>query len=557
NPYTALAQTPYPVVGRSPWQVVGDASRVTMSTDDAFVGDHSPRLAPGAEIRQLDIALASGREYAGYLWIKAVEGAPKVTIRMDSAKGGVTVDQPGAAYARYAFACTAEASTDHASLSIVCEGGTIQVGAVSLMPADNVNGLRADTLALLKELNSPIYRWPGGNFVSGYDWRDGVGDRDRRPPRTNPAWTGIESNDFGMHEFIDLCRALRAEPLITINMGFEGAFSAEAQVEYANAHDGMWARQRAANGAPEPFGVNYWGIGNEMWGDWQLGFMSPEDYQRKHNWVVSRLRKGFPDIRTIASGNAGEWSRGLLEQCADTTDMIAEHFYVQHESDVTTHVGLVPAAIRAKAEFHRATQSQLANLGDRRIPVAMTEWNYWYGPHLYGELGTRYFLRDALGIAAGLNEYSRSTDIITAAFYAQTVNVIGAIKTTDTETFLETTALPLIMYRRHFGTIPVELDDGGSQPLGIDVAAAWTADRSALTIAVVNSGALPRTISATISGAQLSGEATLHRFAGDPEAFNLPGEPRIKLEREEHVPFAGSLGVPAHSSSIYVIPASK
>jgi alpha-N-arabinofuranosidase len=109
------------------------------------------------------------------------------------------------------------------------------IGTASLMPDDNVEGLRADTLALLKELRAPIYRWPGGNFVSGYDWRDGIGDRDRRPPRTNPAWTGVEHNDFGMHEFIRFCQLVGTEPWITVNTGFGDAYSAAAQLEYCNA----------------------------------------------------------------------------------------------------------------------------------------------------------------------------------------------------------------------------------------------------------------------------------------------------------------------------------
>jgi alpha-N-arabinofuranosidase len=94
--------------------------------------------------------------------------------------------------------------------------------------------MRADTLAVLKELNAPLYRWPGGNFVSGYDWRDGIGDRDKRPPRTNPAWTGVEHNDFGIHEFIRFCRYLDTEPLVTVNTGFGDAYSAAAELEYSN-----------------------------------------------------------------------------------------------------------------------------------------------------------------------------------------------------------------------------------------------------------------------------------------------------------------------------------
>jgi alpha-N-arabinofuranosidase len=109
------------------------------------------------------------------------------------------------------------------------------IGTVSLMPADNVRGMRRDTLALLKKLNAPGYRWPGGNFVSGYDWRDGIGPRDRRPPRRNPAWTGVEHSDFCIDEFLDFCCEVQAEPMIAANTGFGDACTAAQEVEYCNA----------------------------------------------------------------------------------------------------------------------------------------------------------------------------------------------------------------------------------------------------------------------------------------------------------------------------------
>ena len=123
-------------------------------------------------------------------------------------------------FATVSLAFTAKGSTDNGRLEIVGHGqGAFRVGTVSLMPADNVYGWRADTLARLRELNSPVYRWPGGNFVSGYDWRDGIGDPDRRPPRKNPAWKGIEYNDVGLDEFMVLCREIDTEPFIAVNTG--------------------------------------------------------------------------------------------------------------------------------------------------------------------------------------------------------------------------------------------------------------------------------------------------------------------------------------------------
>jgi alpha-L-arabinofuranosidase len=405
------------------------------------------------------------------------------------------------------------------------------IGTISLMPSDNIAGMRADTLALLKELNAPIYRWPGGNFVSGYDWRDGVGDIDRRPPRTNPAWTGVEHNDFGMHEFILFCRLVGAEPWITVNTGFGDAYSAAAQLEYSNgpAHS-YWGQRRADHGSPEPFKVKYWGVGNEMWGSWQLGYMSLNHYVLKQNWVVDKMREVDPSIICISSGEAGPWSTGLLRHSADHMDSIAEHFYCQERPGLRAHVRQVPDQIRSKAEFHRKARQDIPGLKGKDIRVAMTEWNYWYGPHLFGELGTRYFLKDALGIAAGLHEFARQSDIIESAFYAQTVNVIGCIKTTRTAAEFETTGLVLKLYRKHFGQLPVATETAGL----IDAQAAWTSDRKTLTISVVNPTLAEIKAPIDLRGAKLKSKGRKWQIAGtDPMAFNHPGEaPRVVIEEQ-------------------------
>lgn len=546
----------FPAVVRSPWERMGPADSVTMVSDDPFVGSQDPRISSGGGIRQHDLGIEAGQSYTGYIWIKSAEGEPTVTVTLAPSGDPVLIRPEVGEYKRYSFEFTASESTTDATLSVEVDGGAVRVGTLSLMPANHIDGMRADTLALMRQLRSPLYRWPGGNFVSGYDWRDGIGDRDRRPPRTNPAWTGVEHNDFGMHEFIRLCELLETEPLITINMGFEGLFSAEAQMEYANGGlDTRWGALRAANGSDAPFDVKYWCIGNEMYGDWQLGYMQPHHYQMKHNAVVDGLREEYPDFYAIASGYAGDWSLGLLENCADRMDFIAEHVYFQPRQNVTEHVNIATTLIREKAEFHRQAQATIPQLGDRRIPIAMTEWNYWYGPHPYGELGTVYYLRDALGIAAGLNEYSRCSDIIGAAFYAQTVNVIGCIKTTKTDAFLAMTALPLIMYREHFGTIPIELDTGNSAMFGLDIAAAWTEDRGAITVAVVNSNPEPALLDLELLNVEVVEECDRWWFSSeDPEITNTADSVRVEIQHADGVDVHRPVEVPGYSSTIFVLP---
>ena len=531
-PYKSLRDSAFPVVGASPWQIMGPAERVTMSTESPFVGKHSPRIATGAGIRQLDLGTTAQRDYVGYIWLKA-DGGESAYVALThgdetGAAGSMEVAVRSGDYQRYPFEFTAPSTTDKAWVQLRVSQGAVLVGTASLMPADNIEGLRADTLALLRQLKAPIYRWPGGNFVSGYDWRDGVGDRDRRPPRTNPAWTGVEHNDFGMHEFIRFCQLVDAEPWITVNTGFGDAYSAAAELEYSNgAANTPFGAKRAANGAPAPFGVKYWGVGNEMWGAWQLGYMALNHYVLKQNWVVDKMREVDPDIYCISSGNAGPWSLGLLKDCADHMAAIAEHFYCQERSGLMSHIRQIPDNIRRKAEFHRQARKDLPNLEGKDIRIAMTEWNYWYGPHVFGELGTRYFLKDALGIAAGLHEYARDSDIIASAFYAQTVNVIGCIKTSRRNAAFDPTGLVLRLYRHHFGTLPVTTKTEGL----IDAQAAWNADRSRLTIGIVNASLESAEVPLTLTGVKLTGNGRAWEIAGDdPRAYNDPDEAPNRVE---------------------------
>ena len=523
------------VLSASPWKVMG--SGVHMATNDVFVGAHSPEVQLAGDggaggVYQEELGLLKGKAYTGYIYLAGDAGAAPVTIALawgpaDTEREVVTIKKLGAKYSRVAFKFTAGADADNGRLSIASSGkGVFRVGCVSLMPADNVDGFRRDTLELLKQLQAPVYRWPGGNFVSGYDWRDGLGERDRRPTRTNPAWTGIEPNDVGMDEYIHLCELIGTEPMISVNTGFGDAYSAAAEVEYANgAPDTPMGKVRARNGHSRPYHVKWWCVGNEMFGRWQLGYMQLGHYVLKHNWVEEKMRQVDPTIKTVASGEAGEWSRGMLTNCADHMNLISEHFYVfRPEEDVAKHVELIPKNIKRIADAHRQYRKEISSLQGKDIRVSMDEWNYWYGPHVFGELGTRYFLKDALGIAAGLHEYFRDTDIIFMANYAQTVNVIGCIKTTKTHADFDSTGLPLVLYRNHFGTVPVEVT-APAAPL--DISAALTADHKSLTIAAVNPQANPVRLNFALASCTLSGPAQTWSIAGnDPLAFNQPGEPR-------------------------------
>jgi alpha-L-arabinofuranosidase len=546
---------------QSPWKPLG-TSTVTMVREGAFVGQHTPRIAlaggqPGG-IVQTGLGLLAGKSYAGRIWLAGTKQAGPIRVSLIWGDGSqdrqtVTISAVSDAHAKTALQFTAGKNTDNGRLEIAAEGqGHLLVGTVSLMPADNVQGMRADTLALLKELDSPVYRWPGGNFVSGYNWRDGLGDPDRRPPRKNPAWQGIEHNDFGLDEFLAFCRLLNTDPYIAVNSGLGETTAAAEEVEYANGGpDTPQGKLRAANGHREPYGVNFWSIGNEMYGGWQLGHMPLDKYTEKHNRFAEAMRKVDPTIKLIAVGDVGRWSEGMLKQCANHMDLISEHFYCGEQKGLTGHVRQIPNAVRNKAEAHRRYRQEIDTLRGKDIRIALDEWNYWYGPHLFGELGTRYFLKDGLGIAAGVHEMARNSEMFYMCNYAQTVNVIGCIKTNKTAAAFETTGLVLKLYRRHFGTLPVAT--ACSRPL--DAAAAWTADRKALTLGIVNPTLQPVELPLSVSGAKLAAAGTRWQMAGtDPQAYNDPADPqRVKLE-ESPLKITDKVTVAPCSVTLLVLP---
>lgn len=548
----------YPVgAGESPWRVVGP---VEMVKENPYVGEHTPRLTAPAGMTHGGLGLVAGKQYEGRIILAGCPTAGPVEVTLvwgegDKNRQTVSIKRVGGDFVKHPISFTAGADTHDGRLEIAVKGkGCLSVGAVSLMPSDNVHGMRPDTLALLKELNAPIYRWPGGNFVSGYNWMDGIGDPDRRPPRKNPAWKGVEHNDFGMDEYMVFCRELGTETYVVVNSGLGGVEMALQELEYANgAADTPMGALRAKNGHPEPYDVVYWGVGNEMYGDWQLGHMPLEEYTKKHNTYAEAMRSKDPKIRLVGVGATGKWSETMLAQCGANMDLLSEHFYVQDKKNLLEHVRQVPQQIQQKVKMHREYHKNIPGLAQRPVPICMDEWNYWYGPDLYGEIGTRYFLRDALGIAAGFHAYYRASDVVFMANYAQTVNVIGAIKTSKTAAAFDTTGLVLKLYRKEFGVLPVKVDTTGTD---LDVMAAWTEDKSALTVGVVNASDKPQTLPLAVEGAALTGTGTRWIIAGtDPMAYNEPGKTDQVQIREENVTGVATLELPPLSICVYRLPA--
>jgi alpha-N-arabinofuranosidase len=545
----------------SPWQVRGKRDLFSVDKAAPFTGDKTPVLAVdgsgAAVMQQSGLGLRPDLGYDGHVVLKATPGVTgvKVTLSWGEESQTVTIDRPGSSFASYPVEFHSGELTHNATLAIEPVGnGKVWVGTASLMPSDNIEGFRSDVIALLKELNAPVYRWPGGNFVSGYDWKDGIGDRDRRPPRKNPAWQGVEHNDVGLHEFMTFCKILGTEPYIAVNAGLGDSRQAREEVEYCNGSaDTPMGRLRAANGHPEPWHVKWWSIGNEMYGDWQLGHMSTDDFVKKHNAFADAMRSVDPDIKLIAVGELGEWDKMVLTNCSESMDLISEHFYRQdwHGGGLMTHVKQIPDAIREKADAHRQYRKEIPQLQGKDIRICMDEWNYWYGPHIYGELGTRYFMRDAMGIAAGLNEYSRQSDMVFMANYAQTVNVIGCIKTNTTSSVFDATGQVLKLYRQYFGTIPVAIS-GETRP--VDIAATLDSEGKKLTVSVVNATWDEVKIPVTLVNGSIAGDGELWQVtAPDDMATNEPGRPEnVKITGPAKVPAGSALTVGPASINLFV-----
>jgi len=553
---------PYLYLGASPWRVIGPAGTVTMDTEHPFTGNHSPLVHLAGDgsaggISQDGLELVKGKDYVGRINLRGDASAAPVVVQLVLDDGTVLTQEIGklsSDYATEALEFMAPADSQNARLAVVSKGaGTFEVGPVSLMPADNLRGWRRDTVALLQQLDAPIYRWPGGNFVSGYNWRDGIGPRDSRPPRKNPAWTGVEANDVGIHEYMQLMDLLQAQPYISVNTGLGTMEEVAQEVEYCNgANTTPMGQLRAANGHPEPFHVTWWAVGNEMFGNWQLGHMPLEQYVLKHNDVATAMWKADPTIKLVAVGNIGQWDETMLKICSADMTLLSEHVYVKEKTDVPAHVAQLADEIKRVADAQRRYRATIPELAGKDIKVAMDEWNYWYGNYLYGELGVQYHLKDALGIAKGLHEYFRNTDIFEMANYAQTVNVIGAIKTTPTAAAFDTTALPLVLYRHQFGTIPIAI---AQQPDGLDVSAAWTADRKVLTVAVVNPQATAQPVTLDLGNVTVQDQAQewiIGDTKGDPMSANVPGQPpNVTLQQKDATLKDQTLDVPALSVVLY------
>jgi alpha-N-arabinofuranosidase len=332
-------------------------------------------------------------------------------------------------------------------------GGIYDEGS-TLSDAD---GYRKDVMEVLKPLGVSILRWPGGNFASGYNWKDGIGPKDRRPVRMELAWNALESNRFGTDEFLRYAERIGAEPYICINLGLGTIDDARHWVEYTNeARHTYWADERRKNGRDEPYNVKYWALGNEIDGPWQLGHKTAEDYARVALEAAKAMRAVDPSIKLVASGSSNYgadwigWNRTVLTTLRNTVDYIAPHTYISNrDNDVEKFLGwsrTIEHYIDTTAALIRQVQSGQAN--PRPISIAYDEWNVWYRAGSREGLEEIYNFEDALAMGMFFNVFFRHADVVKMANLAQMVNVIAPIMTGPKGLFLQPIYFPVVEYGR-------------------------------------------------------------------------------------------------------------
>ena len=434
-------------------------------------------------------------------------------------------------------------------------------------PHADANGLRVDVLAALRELNFRSMRYPGGNFVSGYRWEDGIGPKDQRPRRREMAWQSIESNQFGADEFIHFCREINSEPMLAVNLGTGSIQDAANLVEYCNAPTGSnYANMRAANGNEVPYGVKYWCLGNEMDGPWQIGHLDATEYGKKAREAAKLMRLHDDSLELVLCGSSSsnmptypDWDRIGLELCWDLVQYHSMHYYANNSDNDTLSFLALSAAfedyVDTVAAVLRYVKAKTRSKHD--VYLSWDEWNVWYkarettdlrgawseAPHLIEEV---YNLEDALVVAQWLNVFLRRADVLKIACIAQIVNVIAPILTTTDRLLKQAIYYPLLMFSQmasgnsldlHVESPRYETKQFGDMPL-LDVSASHDEAAGMNSIFIVNRSLTERmpieihwgdvTPKRITSAQQLSGD--------DPKAFNSWEHPNRLTTRAIYAP---------------------
>ncbi|UCH10011.1 MAG: hypothetical protein JSU61_12525 [Fidelibacterota bacterium] len=525
-----------------PWYPIGRTAQIHFMHDNTlfYCGSQSQKIVSKERsdhqvgIGQGNLFLEQGQDYEVRLNVRQEGIRSPIRVCLEGEGQEVArheFQMNDTEWTRQSFILKPTDSDPSGSFTITFQGsGTLWLGTASLMRADHLSGYRRDVIEAIRDIRPPNIRWPGGNFVSTYHWMDAIGDRDQRSPRPNYATMGAlgeeweggkpwEPGDVGIDEFMELCRLTGARPYVAVNAGNGTPEEAAQLVEYCNGPaDSTHGALRAGNGHPEPYGVELWGIGNEMFGSWQHGHVDEETYARRHLAFGQAMRAVDPTIKLVATGGRywfyPGWNQALFRIAGDYVDYLSLHSYAKKYRNHMQKEDLEDPAFAEEFYYYivsspygieeqiRLTGEEIRDtLPDKpEMKVAFDEWNCWAYRAPRHEV--EFALRDGLYTAGVFHAFRRQWDVCTLANFAMTVNALPMIRVNKSGLFFNPQYLVFKMYLNHQGpnlvestvecdTYPApEYEQGRPQAIGnipyLDTSATLSEDGKTLFLAVVN-----------------------------------------------------------------------
>jgi len=468
-----------------PWFGIGQNDKTYLAHDNTiyYCGKQSGKIVSKNKkdhrsgIGQGGLCLEKAKGYQVRVNLRQENLQDAVTVALEGQNGTYAQQEikiPNTDWNRFSFTLTPAEADSNGKFTISFRGsGTLWVGTASLMPADNISGFRKDVIEALRAIHPSNIRWPGGNVVSGYRWEDGIGDRDKRPPRfARELW---ETNDVGMDEFIEFCRLVGTKPYIAVNSGDGSAKEAANLVQYCNGGSNTrYGKLRAKNGHSQPYQVKLWGIGNEMFGNWQIGHVDEETYAKRHLEFAKAMLAADKNIKLVASGarywKFPRWNQAFFKSAGNYFDYLALHSYAKKyrskmkKTDlkdpkfaeefyyyiVSSPYGIEEQIIETDKEIRKALPNR------PEVKVAFDEWNCFAYLAQYEEAD--FALRDGLYTAGVLHAFRRQSNAVTLANFSKVVNAIGMIRASGCGMFLNPQYLVFKMYLEHSGPTLLKTD---------------------------------------------------------------------------------------------------
>jgi alpha-N-arabinofuranosidase len=445
----------------------------SLDADEAFNDKYCCRMgvpkAGRARLTQAHLAVRKGMTYALSGWLRGDAASLQVRASLKgelpdgtwTSLGAAEIPSPGREWKRFTARLVSRGTTDRAVFEVEADGGGhLWLDQLSLMPEDNVDGWRRDVVEAMRELGPPIVRWGGSTVDPGpYHWADAIGARDRRPSFVNRVWGRRDTNDVGVEEFVQLCRAVGAEPLICVSLG-DGVESAQHMVEYLNgSSSSAWGAKRAASGRAEPYGVRYWQVGNEI---------EASGYAARLVDFARAVRASDPRALVLSSFPTKE----LVDTAGPAIDILCPHYYQADLEGVDEDLRRIEGWIRESA-------------GRDRLRIGVTEWNVDAGDWGLGR-GKLNTLGCALFESRFLNVLHRHADRVVLACRSNMTNSFcaGSIQTNAAGLYRTPSFLVMEMYRKHSRPVPLRVAE--DLPASLDATACASEDGSSVTIFVVN-----------------------------------------------------------------------